>query len=167
MLVPFQSNQVTSPVAQGRYWVGMSDRYRIHLANLHGDTLQVVDRETDPVRVTQAERDSILELATVRRIVDAGGVVDVDLIPDAKPYFRAIWMDDMGHVWVLLSREHGEEGERMDVFDSSGRYLGQVEADQAFEESPVPVVRAGMLWAHVQDAWGVSSVVGMRIVRDR
>jgi len=51
----------------------------------------------------------------------------------------------------------------MDVFDRESRYLGGVRAHDRISRWPLPVVRGGMLWAHVLDGFDVSHVVGYRI----
>lgn len=166
MLVPFQPRRVISNVADGGYWVGTGDAYRLHYAGLPGDTLRIVELDATITEVTQSERDSLMATETVRRIEEAGGEVDPSRIPDRKPYFDNMWVDDGGNLWVRVPTAFPIPGTRIDVFDELGRYQGQVETAHNIEASPLPVVRGGMMWAHVRDELGVSSVVGIRIERN-
>lgn len=161
--VPFSPGQSRALGQGDHYWMGTGDRYRLHRVRLQGDTVRIVEREYERVPVTRAERDSALGTPFLRRMREEGGEVDPARIPDHKPAFRSLQVEDRGYLWVVLPNPAGEEGTRLDVFDPEGRYLGQLRSDRTMRLYPPPVVRGEVLWAHLTDELDVSYVAGFRI----
>jgi hypothetical protein len=53
-----------------------------------------------------------------------------------------------------------------DVFESDGRYLGQVHAPDGLLPYPYPVLDTDRVWAIVRDDMGVQTIVRFAIVAD-
>jgi len=147
------------------WWVGAATDYRLWQLTRAGDTVRVVEREHEPVRLSTAQRDSIRDTMHVlrRRARDAAGPP----IPEHQRIFETIVVDDRGHVWVQLSRTPDERVTSFDVFDPEGRYLGAVKAPFAVEWNPTPVVRGDRVAFVTTDEPGAQFVVTARIRRRR
>lgn len=166
--VPFAPDHHIALNPRGQhYWVGTSDRYRLHQVGLDEDTVRIVVRDYDPIPVTRAERDSALSTPSFERMREQGGEVDPGRVPSTKPAFQWLIADDRDHVWVRIANPERQGGTRLDVFEPEGYYLGQVSTDLEVQALPRPVIRDGMLWARISDELDVSYVVGMRIVPDQ
>jgi len=107
-------------------------------------------------------------------------------IPDTKPPFRDIMVDDDGRTWVQVSQPgyeyrseqeaREEEGrterpqlryrERIvfDVYDADGRFLGPVKVPDEFRSFPEPRARGMTVWAVTADELGVNRVVRFRVL---
>lgn len=129
MSVPFSTGLHWKIGPEGRVWTGDSERYRMYITSLAGDTLRAVERSYEPVPVTGVERDSVLE--PVRRAA-RGRPVDAGKVPGVKPAFRRFDVDNLGFLWVWPSLLYGFAGIVFDIFDPNGRYLGQVRTDNRF-----------------------------------
>lgn len=162
-IVPFTPSQTLTPGTDSHIWVGFSDRFRLHRVSFSGDTVLIIDRTARPIPVTPMERDTALAMDFLQQMREAGAEVDPGRIPQVKPAYEWVVEDDEGHLWVGVPNAQDEEGTRMDVFDREGRYLGGVRAHDRISRWPLPVVRGGILWAHVLDGFDVSHVVGYRI----
>jgi len=162
-IVPFTPSQTFTPGTDSHIWIGFSDRVRLHRVTFSGDTVLIIDREARRIPVTPMERDTALAMDFLQQMREAGAEVDPGRIPPVKPAYEWVMEDDEGHLWVGIPNAPDEEGSRMDVFDREGRYLGRVQVPDGISRWPLPVVRRGMLWAHVLDGFDVSHVVGYRI----
>ena len=100
------------------------------------------------------------------------------MIPEVKPPFKGLFVDQSGRIWVQLHQpaepvESAAEGAEtawrepivFDVFEPGGRYLGQVHAPSGFRTLPQPVIRGDMVWAVVAEPDEVPNVVRFRIDR--
>ncbi len=143
----------------GDFWYGISDSYRIVHRRLEGDTLRIIEKAWTPVRVTQAERDTALQ--RYEWFTRQGGTVDASRIPDTKPAFERLTVDDRGDLWV---RPGGAPAGLYDVFDPEGRYLGVVHAGVNLKYQR-PLIRGDHLYAAVVDTLGVPYMVEARIER--
>jgi hypothetical protein len=68
-------------------------------------------------------------------------------------------VDDLGYVWIILSRKPDDTTTRFDIFDPSGRYLGQVGAPDLVEPRPLPVFWNGRIYYVTKDELDVQYVV--------
>ena len=161
--VPFAPRQVWELGPDGDVWLGVSDQYRLHRVNYDGDTLRIVEREFEPVEVTEADREEGME--RLQRFIDRGGVVDETRIPATKPAFRDLTVDDRGNLWVRPTAQAGEEDHLFDLFDPEGRYLGQIRSPFPVAPSAPLLVRGDTILAVTEDELGVGYVVRARIER--
>jgi sugar lactone lactonase YvrE len=147
---------------RGRLWFGASDRYRIVVRRLEGDTLRIVERAEPPIPVSGAEADSAAAL--VAKAAGDESQVDRSRIPRVKPAFSGVSLDDAGRLWVHPAVRAGESKDVLDVFDPDGRYLGRVTVPFAFSSSQPVVIRRDRFYTVTEDADGVPYVVRARIV---
>ena len=155
--VPFSPRHVYRLDGRGGFWFGRGDELRLLHAELLGDTLREVVLNTPAVPVTDAEIAEWMEEEYVRRFRERGGKIDRSRIPEEKPYWNDLVLAPDGYLWVARPGEPMQV--RFAVFDSVGRYLGEVGFDGG---EPVgwltPVVTNGRLYIATQDELGVQRV---------
>ncbi|MEX2529551.1 MAG: hypothetical protein WD960_02160, partial [Gemmatimonadota bacterium] len=103
--VPFQGALAWRLSPDGRIWGLVTDRYRLFELDERGDTLRVVTKPYEPVRVSAEERDEALE--NLQGFVELGGRIDHSRIPEHKPPVGSFFIDDGGHVWVRRTTSSG------------------------------------------------------------
>lgn len=122
--IPFTGQLTWKLDPRGYIWSAVTDRYRIVQQALAGDTVLIIEGAGRPLPVTPQERAEALD--NLRAFVEAGGRIDASRIPSTKPVLIDFVVDDSGHVWVLPLRNADASQLAFDVFDPSGRYLGEV-----------------------------------------
>lgn len=141
----------------GELWFGHGGKPSIYHATLVGDTLAEILIDTEPVPVTSAEIDAWQGTPGIERYKAMGGKLDLDRIPDVKPYFDDIVRDADGNTW--LPAPAAPHVVAFTVLDPDGRYLGQLRIDGVARESYVsPVVRNGRLYFVGRDELDVQRV---------
>ncbi|HUP52207.1 MAG TPA: 6-bladed beta-propeller [Longimicrobiales bacterium] len=146
---------------QGNMWALFTDEYRLFELSSTGDTLRTITRAFAPISVTAADRERARE--DLAWFTDQGGQIDMSQLPATKAPVDGFFFDDEGHVWVARVASPEEEGRLYDVFDPEGRFLGMLTLPFALEETPVPVIRGGAIYAVTQDELEVPYVVRARI----
>ena len=180
--VPFAPSFKWTVHPNGHFLTGISSAYRIHLPRAGG--VLRIERTSDPVPVSDAERDRQRERITRRmRNTEPNWSWNGPPIPDNKPFFKALLAGKDGRIWVMLSTE-GEPVENenhdpdnpfsapvtwreaivYDVFESDGTYLGVVAPPEGFDDLPLPIFDGDHVWAVTSDELGVQRVVRYRIV---
>lgn len=159
--VPYLGRMRWSPGPDGHLWVAPGRPYRFDVLSLAGDTVRTVEREYDPVPVTEAERDSAETL--VRERYAPAADLDLSRIPEHKPAVEELFFADDGHLWTRPYLPGDSTGHAFDVFDPEGRYLGRVASPVKFRRWPDPVVRDGYLYGVTVNELDVPYVVGLRI----
>ncbi len=145
--VPFAPTLTWLLEPRGYVWSSTRETYRIVQQRLGGDTVRVIEREVEPVRVSAAEKDEAMR--GLDSFVKQGGTVDRAKIPDVKPPFGQLWVDDRGYLWVERSKPAGARGSRLDVFDPDGRLLGEMTTD--FAPLQAVLIRGPALYAISSD----------------
>lgn len=179
--VPFSPTRGWSITAEGDLVSMVGERYAIDVHRSDGSILRLI-RRVDPVAVTPAER--AVEEARVREFFarfTEGWRWDGPAIPDSKPPIQWVHTGRDGTIWVQIAqpgtaipeaertqdaRSFVREAVVFDVFDSQGRFLGQVQAPDGVRLDPYPVFDRDWVWAVVQDEAHVDYVVRFRIVRE-
>jgi len=183
--VPFTPEVLATFSPLGYMVGGVATDYRIDLLRTDAPIVRI-ERSWEPIPVTAAEKDERVHLieSNLRRQYPGWRWNGPD-IPDTKPPFTGIMVDEDGHVWVQLSQpavefrsetEALEEERRtgrpqlrlrepvvFDVFEPDGRYLGTVRMPNGFRTGPQPVIRGDMMWAVVVDDLDVPRVVRFAI----
>lgn len=161
--VPFTAGPAWALGPDGDFWYSPQVPYRVYRLTAEHDTLRVVEREYEPVAVTEADREQALEELDWFR--ERGGKVDPGRIPDEKPGIHQLFVDEVGHLWTQPYRPHGEPNRSFDVFDPAGRYLGRLTLPVAIEMTPEPVVTEDRIVALHRDDLDLPFVVVMRLER--
>jgi hypothetical protein len=161
--IPYEPAQIwTLDNNDGTLWTGYNGEYRIAHTTFAGDTLLVIERMWEPVKLSDDEQTTASEwLRNVARGVDTRRV----RIPDTKPAFTAIYVDELGYVWVQPSQEQRESYAELDIFAPNGAYLGRVSAPDRISLREAFLVRSGHLYSVVHDDLGVPYVTRYRIDR--
>jgi len=145
--VPFTPYLVWRLDRTGGIWAGISDRYRLARIRFGGDTSQVIERHVERVPVTAEERKEALQ--ELSWFTDAGGRVDPSRIPQVKPAFRSVTVDDGGFIWVRPEQRRGEPAV-LDVFEPTGRFLGSVTLPSPPGPFPLITVRGNYVYAAIR-----------------
>jgi hypothetical protein len=167
--VPFSPRLVWKVDARAHVLFGFGDAYRILERRSTGDTVRIIERTVEPIRVTTVEMDSAVAalVSNLRRIApqaDVAAQVDRSRIPRIKPAFDAFVVDDGGRLWVHPSTAAGQPTNVLDVFETDGRYLGRVTLPFPFSPYQPVVIRRDRFYAVVEDADGVQYVVRAKIL---
>jgi hypothetical protein len=183
--VPFWPVQVETLSLDGEFVIGDPESYSIDVPRETG--VLRIQRHVEPVPVSSGERANQRERITHdMRQVEPGWDWDGPVIPDTKPAFRSLRVDDDGRLWVHLHTQaeripdeeidrpdpgsndppplEWREPTRFDVFGADGTYLGQLEAPGGFATSPRPAIKGERIWAVVHDELDIPYVVRFRIV---
>lgn len=152
------------------FWGGTGASYRLWRLTFEGDTSRIVELDRARAPVTDEER-----ARGRKRIEDMfrnwgreSGLKKVDFsrIPDRKPAFQHIVLDDRGWIWVARppashTADDAPAPTTFDVFDPDGRYYGAVSMDLV--AVPAPDIVGDRVAGVVKDALGVQSVVVYRL----
>jgi hypothetical protein len=180
------------PLTARAYWArgyhgevirAISDRYAIDVVRPDGSVVRI-EREFEPAPATREERAALYRAIDRRaRQIDYRWTWGGPVIPEVKPPFKGLFVDEDGRIWVRLHQpvepaaeesaadesaaERAETAWRepivFDVFEPGGRYLGQVHAPSGFRTLPQPVIRGDMVWAVVAEPGELPNVVRFRI----
>jgi hypothetical protein len=160
--IPFAGQLLWRLDPRGYVWSAVTDCYVIAQQNLDGDTLLIVEREQRPIRVSAEERAAALD--GLQDFIAAGGRVEPARIPSTKPALHGFTVDDRGYLWVVPQREAGGGRRPYDVFDPSGRYLGEVTGSTGVMVWPAaPVFRDDYVYGFTVDDLQVPYLVRLRI----
>ncbi len=178
--VPFGAIEDWSVTSGGALVTMRGDRYAI---DVHGPDGMVhrITRDIDAVRVSEEERtvEEARVTARLRRVVPTWSWSGPG-IPNTKPPISWLHTGEGDRIWVRVAqpgvplpeaerlaslRSHVTEPVVFDVYESSGRFLGQVRAPDALRLSPHPVLGTDRVWGVVTDADGVQYIARFRIER--
>jgi hypothetical protein len=157
--VPFTPRYRRHLDPRGYIWVA-TQQYRILQLGLGGDTVRIVEKESDPVPVQDAERDSAV--AFVENVI-SGYKADASVIPHTKPAYERFDVDERGYLWVSPSLPREAAGHVFQVFDSVGRFLGEVATPVTIPWYVPMVIRDDYVYFTTVDDLGVEYVTRLRI----
>jgi hypothetical protein len=125
--VPFSAAAVYRLDGRGGVWHGHGSEFRIIHTALEGDTVMEVllNAAPAPVTATAIAEWEADEEETIQRWRQLGGTIELDRIPEARPFFDDIYVDPDGYLWVSVPERDTDTNFR--VFDPGGRYLGRIE----------------------------------------
>jgi hypothetical protein len=151
--------QVWDP--RGGVWQALSSDYRITNVGLDGDTTLVISKEFEPAPLSSAQADSIAAYA--RRIESRSGrTVPAELRPTMVSPLRWFTLDDEHRLWVCATGL--DLCSELDLFDTSGAFLGTVPLPAPVLDLPLPLIRGGRIYAAVEGEQGEPQVFVGRIV---
>ncbi len=190
LLVPFTPLAHWTRTLLGDVVTGISHEYILDVVRPDGSVTRIEKADAQPVPTQENERWAHYHRVDRRaRQIDYKWTWGGPVIPETKPYFKRIFSDRDGRIWVQLhqpadlveSQASGEESESQtrtalsrsrerwieavvfDVFEPDGRYLGQVSAPAGFRMSPPPVIAGDRVWAVVHEEDGSLAVVRYRM----
>ncbi len=155
--IPFSKRTNVHFDEEGTFWfTDATPDYTIRRQTADGDTLLILKRAVDPVPIPVAvRRDSIAAFPPEGAVAQDGW--DPEQVPHVYPPFRTFRLASTGHVWVTRAGAGG--GLRLDIFDPSGIYLGEIEPPPGFESVIVHVITEDAVYGVWRDELGVPYVV--------
>lgn len=160
--LPLSHRPGAYPGPDGDLWISEGDgRYRLRRQSVSGDTLLIVEREFQPAPVDAETRRQAEEALT-----PAEGMRGEDnatsRIPAFHPPFEDYFAATDSTLWV---RRVTGAGQAFDVFDGSGRYLGEAETPFDAADLQVRHVTGEHMYGILEDDLGVQSLVVLRVVK--
>ena len=108
-------------------YITTGDRNEIHEFSAAGILRRIIRRTTDPIPITQEEREAALGLVVGRNpAMDFRAWQKVmDALPrrDHYPLANRLMVDSQGYLWVKDNKSHNNESQ-WSVFRQDGRWLG-------------------------------------------
>jgi hypothetical protein len=182
--VPFSSRAFRTMSPSGAMVHGVSADYRIDVEHASGGMTRVI-KSWNPVPVYRDEKEWHTRAMTAAcRRVTPGWSWDGPAVPDFKPAYKGLFTDLSGRIWVIRQgrgrrvkdcqetpvsmRQYQEspcwiDSVLIDVFEETGRYLGEVEVPDGLQFSPPPFIRDGLVLAVVMDRDGNERVKRFRL----
>jgi hypothetical protein len=188
--VPFSPTAVWSMSPRGSMIAGVSGDYRLWIRHCDGRTT-VIEKEGQPVPVVPEEKSwhRRVILADMNRWLPGWAWNGPD-IPDRKPAFSEIMADRDGRIWILrpgpgqrreectedpsdlltsLQNPCWQDAQMLDVFEESGRFLGEVGLPEGIRLasgpfSPRPHIEGATVVALVEREGGYPAVVRFPMV---
>ncbi len=153
---------------EGSLWFAHSRQYRIYRRTLEGDTSLVASLPADGPPVTEADRAYVAEALARSALRDE----ELEALPDAKPIVHGIVPDGAGHLFVFVDVAGVPAGTAVDVFRTSGAYLGRMTLPAPVtigipQTSPVVHVTHDHLFVVAHDTLDVPYVSRLKIVKGR
>lgn len=159
MSVPYLPRPVMAWDPRGFVWCSSRDRYEVlQLRLVGGDTVLRITAPSQPVPVTDAERQAAIE--PIRKAYrDIGQPEpDYDRIPRVKPAIDNIDVDNSGRLWVRrVTRD--PVNTTFDVWDDRGRMVAAVAAPWRVAAHYRPLIRGDTMYTIVTDENDVPVVV--------
>ena len=140
----------------GHYWYVRTNEYAVYKRSLSGDTILVFTLPRQPEPVPTSEIDSLI---AAQSSPNRPRPTHEDYVPFRWVVTKVI-PDRAGHVFVFPY----PAGTAVDVFEDSGRYLGQISVPAPIlVDRPAPWIDGDHLYAVEPDAFNVPFVVRYRI----
>lgn len=142
----------------GAIWTGSREELRFIKRTWDGDTLLVVTADHRDAALT-AEDERVISAA-----MQQGDLTRDDINP-VRPLFEAIHVIEGGYLLVQLVDTPGVASPRFDVFEPTGRYLGELNV--GFAPDPLGTLgsRGDLIVAPMLGDLDVPYVVGVELVR--
>jgi hypothetical protein len=178
-LEPFTVKTASTLSPYGYEVVGRNSRYTLYRALPDGRTLEIAHTARE-VRLGAAERRQWQTLMDYFHSLDKPGAEPFSPIPSEKPFFRSLWADQDGRIWVQRyasavheprPRETQQESEGppplewveppvWDVFDERGQFLGTVTLPA---KAQLVAAQGLNVWAIAHGTFGESYLVRYRV----
>jgi hypothetical protein len=136
---------------------GFADKYELSIIDSEGKTVKKISREHDPIKITDEEKESIIEERFGRR-ENIDSVVKL-VWNDHHNAFIYLCVDDLGRIFTRTYEKAPESGEYYyDVFDADGKYMAKIPL-----KSRPYVIKKGKLYTIEEDEEGYQLVKRYRI----
>jgi hypothetical protein len=108
----------------GNIYYGRNAVYEIKIYRPEGKHIRTIQKDYDPVKVTQKDIDEMLE--RIPNVAGGANIKDMFSFPDYFPPFQNFLLDDQGLMYVRTYTKGKAKGEYViDVFDPEGRFIAQ------------------------------------------
>ncbi|MDH5761154.1 MAG: 6-bladed beta-propeller [Gemmatimonadota bacterium] len=161
--IPFDPMASSAVTPAGEAWVTSGERYTVTRLAADGDTLMVLEVETAPDPVTDADRAAYVAWMADR---DPGLRVTAEEIaavaPETRPLIDGLLVDDRARLWVRRAAGQ-DEPQRFDVFENDGSWVTSVTLPPGVSRYAPLRVRDGRMYTVVRDEMDVPFVVRMEV----
>jgi hypothetical protein len=140
---------------RGYVWTAHTHEYRLVQTTVTGDTIRILTRALDPPALSQEQQDSVHRYTTALR-EQLGIQVTGEMLPRAAPLLKWFVTDHDGYLWV--ARATAGALSTLDLFDPSGRFLGEVTLPFQHSDLPPVVLGANLVFAIASEE-GVPQIV--------
>jgi len=128
----YEDDLFISKVDDHTFVYGHSKKYELIAGDKSGKTLFIIRKEESPTKITNSERDRVINRIKEGIMKQGHYVPDVSLkFPDYMAYFYSMITDDKSRIYVRknpVSRE-SDTNHEYDVFNKEGLYLYRINAD--------------------------------------
>jgi hypothetical protein len=113
-----------SPLTTDLFCYGLSEEYRIYVADAEGRTLSIITKDEKPQSISGKEKDETKKSGTYMW-VGAGKREDSVVFPGHRPFFGSFLNDDAGRLYVVKSKSILDKDKpgQIDVFSKDSIYL--------------------------------------------
>ena len=167
MSIPFLPQPIAAMDGRGGYWCTPNDEYLlVHRALGSSDILHAIRIPYSRLPVPRAERQEAIE--KMRTTLSRYTVNDADysLVPDTRPVFERLDVDDQGLLWARRTVPTGSPI-RFDIYDATGRAVATLTTTIPFARYVPLRFRGDHVYGVFNDGDDVPHVVRARIVRSR
>lgn len=171
--IPFHAAAEWGLTPDGKIVVGLSGDYGIEVIDPDEGRLFARTHRYAPVPVTKKDQDEYFAGMTSGMSTASGSVsvskgapdyiVKNTVFPRDKPAFENFAVDGDGRAWSFLWPGSPEAKRTVDVFDSTGMFLGQTRLEGADRLTYVFLFRPGEVWMVFSDDGGEIRIVKYRI----
>jgi hypothetical protein len=111
--------------ARNNVYYGRNAVYDIKVYSPEGKHIRTIQKEYEPVKVTQKDIDEMLQRIGSASLGGAN-INDMFTFPEYFPPFQSFFFDDQGRMQVRTYTKGKAKGEyEIDVFDGEGRFIAQ------------------------------------------
>jgi len=128
----------------GVLYAGWNDTINISIISDTGEQIQVVKSEHESQSVTRKEIESF---ASNYREENRKVMLESELIPETKPAYDAMVVDDHGNIWIRKYPDKGAELALWLIIDSNNRFVGEMELPSNLL---LKTIQAGRAYASVE-----------------
>jgi hypothetical protein len=108
----------------GNIYYGRNANYEIKIYSPEGKHVRTIQKEFDPVKVTQKDIDEML--ARVPNVAGGANIKDMFAFPNEFPPYQYFLLDEEERMYVRTYTKGKAKGEYViDVFDPEGRFISQ------------------------------------------
>ncbi len=154
---PLAPRSLSHPAPGGATHLATSDRYRVLTLSPQGDTVRILDRETPPVPLAEADWVSV-HARFEQWLADKEGASctpgELDR-PARRPAIEALVVDPAGQLWMERAVQGGTVWEG---FDASGRLVASFTGFDYDREWTTPWIAGGLVAWVSTDALDVPTV---------
>lgn len=132
---------------EGNIFYGRNLEYEIKVLTPEGKHILSIQKEFDPVKITEADKEKMLKLMQGTGV---GNIQDLFEFPKNFPPYQFFTLDEEGRLFVRTWEKGKVEGEfAFDVFDTEGRYIEKFET-----KADIRLWKNGKMYAVVEDDEG-------------
>ena len=153
--LPFGRVTRAAPGPDDRLYHGVTDSLQISATSVDGTTENIVSIPADPVPVTEAERDSVLDglPARIRGEIEAA-------LPETKPAFTDLVVADDGRLWAKRPTAGTTEQARWWRIDPDAKTIQEIRLPA---EVTLEIIQDGMAYGTTTTEAGAPALVRYKV----